>query len=97
MTNRTATESEVRSERASSYLDGAGMGMAHLIDGLAAGKSVDEALDYAKAMIDAAAQNLRDNAALSARNDTRLRIRAEHSMIDGFGAARRLWTGRKLA
>lgn len=91
-----ATENDVRDERASSYLDGAELATAHMVDALANGKTVNEAMAYTKAMTEAAAQHTRHNSSRTARQTTRETIRAEHG-IGVFGASPNMWAGRKLA
>jgi len=96
MANTTATEQDVRNARAGAYVDGVDMGMSHVLDALASGLTVGEAIAYAKRMGQAAAENIISDA----RNRVVIRekreaVRSNHGVMAGACAASHY--GRKLA
>lgn len=91
----TATEAEVRAERSGAYADGIDMGIAHVLDALASGKSVADAIDFAKAMGKVATENMltgeRNRCVIRERREA---IRSGHNVQ--AGACTHSFYGKKL-
>ena len=77
MNRYTATEADIRAERASAYRDGGDLGISHMFDALASGKDMETAVAYAKAMIAAAEKRMLDDTALRLGSKQREEMRAQ--------------------
>lgn len=95
MTRYTATEADVKAERAASYADGIDMGIAHVLDALASGKTVADAIDFAKAMGMCGEAGIRGDIPLKDRREARKDVRTRHGVE--AGACLPYHHGRKLA
>ena len=81
MTIRTATEADVRQERACAYADGADMARAHMFDALTSGLTLEQANDYAREMCTSASTAIAEGTiGRATREEVHKAIRAKYNV-----------------